>query len=323
MGKNDIHNPLIKADFERAHFRSFLYDLMARLSGGQRWLLSLDAVRRVAKPHAESYEGLRTIPVSLIVGSEGRYQDFDKRFLPKNPEIRARWENVDRAHYDLKELPPIQVYEIGDLYFVKDGNHRVSVARERGVEFIDAEVIKLHADVTLDPEKNIWLQLLEYERKQFYDQTKLRETRPQCRIQVSDVGSYDLLLRHIEVHEYLRNEKLTPAPGMVCEIKNGSSNNLPCAARVWYDQVYRPIVLIMREQRIMKKFSERTEADLYLWVMDHWHYLKEEYGPFVQPEVAVASFANRFGQSPWRRLRRRLRRFLGGGSSSGDTMDLE
>ena len=200
----------------------------------------------------------RRFPSRRSSGSEGRYKDFDKRFMPKSEEIRARWERVDHAFYENKELPAIQVYEIGELYFVKDGNHRVSVARQKGIEYIDAEVIKLHSEVTFDPDENIWLQLLSYERKLFYDRTALAVQRPECRLRVSNVGSYDLLIEHIEVHDYFRGEQ--EGPQKKKGLLKTEEEILRLAAVRWYDEIYYPIVKLMREQAVMKHFPEMTRG---------------------------------------------------------------
>ncbi len=87
--------------------------------------------------------GKREVDVSKIVGSVGRYRQFDSGFMPKKASLRGKWARVDRAFVGGEELPPVSLYKIGDQYFVEDGNHRVSVARYQGVEMIDAEVVEL------------------------------------------------------------------------------------------------------------------------------------------------------------------------------------
>jgi hypothetical protein len=81
------------------------------------------------------------VEVEKIVGSVGRSNDFDACFLPVRSNVSSRWERVDSAFQRGKELPPVSLYKMGDVYFVNDGNHRVSVARYHGVESIDAEVV--------------------------------------------------------------------------------------------------------------------------------------------------------------------------------------
>jgi hypothetical protein len=134
---------LAKEDFNRARLRAIFGRALALLRNEKDQLLSLQEVKALLRPESESYRGLRTVPIERIVGSEGRYLDFNRIFLPKREHLRGRWTRVDLAHYQQVHLPPVTLYEIGGVYFVRDGNHRVSVARTQGAEFIDAEVISL------------------------------------------------------------------------------------------------------------------------------------------------------------------------------------
>ncbi len=121
----------------------------------------------------ESYRGSGIVPVNQIVGSVDRFRDFDRAFLPRQRHTAGRWKNIDRAYYQDVRLPPIQLYKVGDVYFVKDGNHRVSVARERGVEFIDAEVIEGHIRVPLYASMSPAELLLQVEYAEFLRRTDL------------------------------------------------------------------------------------------------------------------------------------------------------
>ena len=98
------------------------------------------------------YNGrVKNVKVEKIVGSEGRHKDFNMDFLPCCEFLRARWQRIDEAHYEQKDLPSVELYQIGDAYFVKDGNHRVSVAKTRKCGFVDAQVIHLESSVDLKP----------------------------------------------------------------------------------------------------------------------------------------------------------------------------
>ena len=144
-------------DFDRARVRETLARMQAFLNPGSRELLALDDVREILKPSGEVYRGMKAVPLSLIVGSEGRYRDFDRTFMPKANHLKPRWVRVDVAHLRDVVLPPIQLYEVGGAYFVRDGNHRVSVARLKGIEAIDAEVELIVAitEGTLQPKPRI------------------------------------------------------------------------------------------------------------------------------------------------------------------------
>jgi hypothetical protein len=139
------------ADFDRGIARARISRAMALLRARKDDLLSLAQVIAVIRTTSQSYRGVRTVPVSRIVGSEGRHHDFTASFLPRREALRGRWVRVDEAYYEDRILPPVKLYEVGDVYFVEDGNHRVSVARARGTAFIDAEVTRLGSGVELRP----------------------------------------------------------------------------------------------------------------------------------------------------------------------------
>jgi len=131
----------VDKDFERARRRAFLRRVVARLRGDPRGsdMVDFDEVRRSARADNRSYRGKRIVEVSKIVGSVGRHKEFDGRFMPMKASA-SKWKRVDRAFRRGVDLPPVSLYKIGGVYFVHDGNHRVSVARYHGVEWIDAEV---------------------------------------------------------------------------------------------------------------------------------------------------------------------------------------
>ena len=124
----------VRTDFDRARHKAFRNELLSYFSRRPNALLSFHEVRKRYKPEQESYRGMQEVPVRQIIGSVDRFRDFDRAFLPRHARSAGRWQNVDRAYYQDVRLPPVQLYKVGDVYFVKDGNHRVSVARERGVQ---------------------------------------------------------------------------------------------------------------------------------------------------------------------------------------------
>ena len=135
----------VDKDFVRARHRALAGQAAAffRGEGGQGELLSFEEVRRASRANGGLRRGRRDVEVSRIIGSVGRYQHFDRNFMPKKTSLQGKWKRVDRAFVRGEELPPVSLYKIGDSYFVEDGNHRVSVARYQGVEMIDAEVVEL------------------------------------------------------------------------------------------------------------------------------------------------------------------------------------
>ena len=134
----------VEADFDRARRRAFFGRIAARLRRKCSRLLTFDEVRQAHLAHNRHRLGLSDVEVSKIVGSVDRHEAFDRTFMPTKASLSERWKRVDRAFHRGVELPPVRLYKLGDAYFVEDGNHRVSVARYQGVEWIDAEVTEFH-----------------------------------------------------------------------------------------------------------------------------------------------------------------------------------
>jgi hypothetical protein len=144
----------VDKDFLRARHRAFFRRLAARVRGdrGRRsGLLAFDEARRTLGADNRLYLGRRVVEVSKIVGSVDRHRQFDRTFMPIKASMADRWKRVDRAFHRGVELPPVRLYKLGEIYFVEDGNHRVSVARFQGVEWIDAEVVEFHPRLFADP----------------------------------------------------------------------------------------------------------------------------------------------------------------------------
>lgn len=284
-------------DFNRARKTAFFSEIFGLFSTSKRELLSLQEVKEVLKPRGETYRGMQTVPIERIVGSEGRYRDFNRSFLPRHEYLRNRWERVDMAHLTDVILPPIKLYEIGGVYFVRDGNHRVSVAKAQGVISIDAEVVSLDTEIPLSESmtrRNLENAVIEHERTRFFERLQLARILPGESFRVTSPGRYDELIQHIYGHKYYLNEYQT------VEIP------LEAAIESWYWNVYRPIVDVIRENHLMGRFSGRTETDLYLWIVKHWDALKEQYGQDFPVQAAVKDYSARFGRTWWRRLIDRL-----------------
>lgn len=269
----------VRSDFERARHKAFFNELASFFSRRSNRLLSYHEVRSRFKPEGESYRGMQEVPIRQIVGSLDRFRDFDREFLPRHSHSAGRWQNVDRAFHQDIRLPPVQLYKVGDVYFVKDGNHRVSVARERGVEFIDAEVIESHIRVPVNASMSPYGLLRQVEYAEFLRQTNLDRLRPEHDIRPTNLGRYDEMLDHVLV----RHEELLE--------QLGPGTPLEAAVISWYDDIYLPIVRIARERRILQRFPGRTEADIYLWAMHHRDDLRGRTDGSVAPEEAVLDLA--------------------------------
>jgi hypothetical protein len=257
-------------------------------------LLSFNDVKEIFKPKNEFYKGMQIVPVKLIVGSEGRYRDFNQYFLPKSEHLRARWERVDQAQLKSISLPPIQLYEIGGAYFVRDGNHRVSVAKAQDVEAIDAEVISLSSEIAIKPNQTIddlRHSLVLYEKNIFYEKTLFGELTGDNNLDFTEAGRYDVIYNHILVHKYFINQ------GIEKEIP------FPDALVSWYKNVYDPILRIIKEGWIKLDFSGYTAGDLYVWIVKHWDFLKKKYGVHYSLAKAAQDFTVKYGDGKGKFMR--------------------
>jgi hypothetical protein len=149
----------VDKDFHRALRRASMHRLKDRVlrRSARHHVLSFEEARSALARWSQVYRGMRTVEVEKIVGSVGRCRDFDESYLPVKVSMSQRWGRVDRAYHQGVELPAVSLYKIGDTYFVRDGNHRVSVARYHGAAAIDAEVVEISGRMrTIDaqPEAN-------------------------------------------------------------------------------------------------------------------------------------------------------------------------
>jgi hypothetical protein len=269
---------IAQTDFDRARRKAFFNELEAVLMRRPSSLVSFEEVEKLIPIQGQYYKGVQQVPVSSIVGSVNRYRDFDREFLPTQSFTRPRWESVDMARLTDVTLPPVQLYKVDSAYFVKDGNHRVSVAREMGMDYIDAEVIECATRVPIANimDQQALLRLAEYAR--FLEQTQLDRLRPGVKIEFTSLGRYDTLFEHISAHRwYMGIDQKRPIEWEEAVLD-------------WYDHIYAPVIHAIRENRILDKFPRHTEADLYLWIMDHRWYLREDTGQDVGPQTAVLSY---------------------------------
>ena len=289
-----------QVDFHTARRKAFWREVFSFLGGRPNRLLSWREVCDKLGVRGQIYRGMQTIPLDRIIGSVGRYLDFDRAFLPTQGITADRWRSIARAHYDDISLPPVKLYKIGDAYFVLDGNHRISVARERGVAFVDAEVIEAAARVPVTAQMDAGDLEIKGEYTRFLEQTRLDELRPDQQVEFTIGGGYEQLLEHIAVHRYfmgLEQQHFIPEDEAVCD---------------WYDDVYTPLVRITREQDVLADFPHRTEADLYLWIMDHQHYLRERFGPGVETARATEHFVDHYTTRLLRRILHAVRDLVTG-----------
>lgn len=253
--------------FETARRHAFWKEIMGLFRGQSAELLSFDDIKTRLRLREESYKGLQNVPLDKIVGSVGRYRDFTTDFLPRKSTSGERWSRVYAQVNSMEGVPPIELYKVGDVYFVRDGNHRVSVARQIGAKTMEAHVTELPTSIHLEPGMTAEELDAAAAYAAFLEESGLSRTRPHHQsLQLSEPTRYHELLGHIYLHQSL------------LEHAKGSPVAIEDAAADWYDNVYRPAVTLIRKYEILDLESDRTEADLFLWMVDHLREVRQEFG---------------------------------------------
>lgn len=288
--KVDYHTAI--QDFRRARRKASLERILAHIGGQPADLFSYEEVRRKLRlPRASSYS-LKSIPVNAIIGSVKGYQDFTRNFLPKHGDKEDQWVSVELSALSEGELPPIEVFQIGDVYFVLDGDYCVSVARQRGIEQLEAHVMEIQTPISLAPDLQPDDLIIKAEYAEFLHTTHLDELRPGIDLTVTAPGRYRILEEHIALHQF------------VLQREHQQDMTFPEAAARWYDDMYHPIEHIIEQRGILRDFPNRTATDLYLWICEYQAALEEQIGWTIPPEAAATDLVRRFSAQPHRILSR-------------------
>ncbi|PID85562.1 MAG: universal stress protein UspA [Chloroflexi bacterium] len=279
----DYHAAL--KDFERARRQAALQQTLARLRGEPSELLKYDEVRKKLKVTGVVEQGIQEIPLDAIVGSVGRSSDYTRDFMPTQDSDEYRWATVKAAFVSQVGVPPIEVYQIGDAYFVKDGNHRVSVARQLGNEAIEAYVTEVRTRVPLSADDDPKEIILKERYANFLEMTDIDNLRPGADLKMTWPGYYYLLLEEIDVHRYFMGIE--------------QQREIPYAEAVgsWYDNVFLPVLSLLYERGLFHQFPGRTEADLYALLADYRRELGEQLGWQMDAETAVSKLSEDKGES--------------------------
>ena len=269
----------VASDFRSARRRAALQSIVFRLTGKSTELLSYEDVRMRLRAREKSTRTLNEIPLDGIVGSVGRYKDFTRDFLPTKRISADRWIRVKLAMTGSGGVPPIEVYCIGENYFVLDGNHRVSVAREMGFTHFEAYVIEVTTLAPLPPDARPDELILLAEYTEFLERIGPAELEPEAELRLTATGRYPILLEHIDVHRYYMGIDL--------------AREIPFAEafKSWYRNIYTPVAQVIRERGLLRDFSERTETDLYLWISQHRAELEESLGWQISTDRAALDLA--------------------------------
>ncbi len=273
-------------DFKRARSKAALQRFWAGLMGKSLDLLPYDEIS--AKLHAVSRQdiGLQTVQVREIVGSVGRSEDFNRNFLPLRDSDMDRWARVKTAMTSPTSpgVPPVSLYKIGDAYFVLDGNHRVSVAKQMGIDTIEAYVTEVSTRVPVSSSITDADLVEKAAYVDFLNKTRVDQILPDVEFSLNLTQNYDLLEEHIRVHRYYMG------------IEQSREVTFEEATADWYDKVYAPVVEIIHTSGLDDEYRDLTMTDLYLWVLDHQSLLQTELGMPIRTAHAAEHLAMQDGK---------------------------
>ena len=285
VSKGEVGGVLQSREWKQARRAAFVQEALGILRQRPAALLSFDQVHERLQLRNVRYLDLQDVPMDRIVGSVGRYQDFTRAFFPRGDHLRRRWENIEQLVATGRSLPPVELYKVGRVFFVRDGNHRVSVARHRGFSSIEALVWEYDAPVPLQPDSDIDELLCNAAREAFLERARIDSLCPDLHVELTQPDGYDTLLHEIErFQEALsRMERRELSPDE--------------AVTLWCEIRYIPVVDIIRRRAILQDFPGRTEADLYLWMCHNRRELEEGYQQHVMMEEAASDLATRYGRN--------------------------
>lgn len=263
------------------------------MSDEKNTLVDFSSIEKNLEHLHQINRGILAIPIDKIVGSLGRYHDFTEGFLPHRQRISAKYESVKQAMLAGKIMPPIKVYQILDNYFVIDGHHRVTVAKnELKAQEIDAEVIEIHFDLELSLDKKYSYNteqakdfLIKLEEDAFQKKTFLKNNILIYPVKVTDLTSYAKIYE--EIADFKRN------------YNNGelAKRSVIYSSYLWYETRFLPAVRIIIEEDILKSFPNRTYSDLYLWIQQHKYFLSQNAGYDVGFDFTKDDFLQKYRKS--------------------------
>ncbi|MDD2522643.1 MAG: hypothetical protein PHW11_07485 [Anaerolineaceae bacterium] len=273
-------------DFHRLRSKAAMGRFWAGIRGESLDLLPYDEVSSKLRAVSRTDIGLQEVPLGNIIGSVNRTTDFDRNFRPLSDNDRSRWANVKAAMTSpfTAGVPPVSLYKIGDAYFVLDGNHRISIAKEMGLDTIEAYVTEVKTKVPLSSSFTLEELVEKAALADFLEDTHLDRILPGVDLSLSQIQNYPLLAEHINVHQYYMG------------IEQNREISFDDAALDWYDQVYAPVVRVIEDSGLRYEFPEYTVTDLYLWVLDKQQALREEFGTPFKTENVVDFVASKEGK---------------------------
>lgn len=279
--------------FSNARRRAQRDAISARLTGRDTSLLPFDAIRTELRQQSPLYRGLREVPLDEIVGSVGRYKDLSRKFLPLTDAMRERFVRITSLAIT-EGWPPIELFQIGGVYFVKDGNHRVAAARELEFPSIESHVWEYPEDVTIGPDDSLDDILIRFGERNFMKLTGLDERIPDHGILFTTPGRYtELRAQILDLRGKL-------------EAIDGEDMPYPEAVDAWYEMSYLPAVQIIRESQMLEAFPGRTESDMFVWMSVMRTPLQEQYGDFDNLADLARLLADEYGEGSLSKLGRQV-----------------
>jgi hypothetical protein len=238
-----------QGDFSRARRRRALARLSARLRRADdvNHILPFEEVARALGRVGERRLGEQLIPLDSIVGTVDRSREFDRDFRPTSPRVRERWQRINLAQRKGQAMPPIDVYRIGELHFVKDGHHRVSVARALGYKDINAYVTEVQTQIGADRGVRLRDLPLKSHQRLFYERVPLPAEERE-HIHLSDEWRYAALAEAVE------------AWGFRASQARGEPMSRQEVAESWLHDEYEPVIAMLRDAQLVPKGVSDTEA---------------------------------------------------------------
>lgn len=275
-------------DFRRARSKAALQRFWAGIQGRSLDLLPYDEISAKLRAVSQTDRGIKQVPLKDIVGSVNRIQDFDRNFLPLRDDDIHRWAGVKTAMTSplAKGVPPVSLYQLGDAYFVLDGNHRVSIAKEIGMETIEAYVMEVKTRVPVSSSLTADELILKTAYVNFLEDTRIDQILPGDDFSLHLVENYPLLKEHISVHQYYMG------------IENNRPISFEEAVLDWYETLYFPVVAMIESSGLHHAFRDLTLTDLYLWLLDQQQTFQQDLGIALKAENVLDYAADQEGIKP-------------------------
>lgn len=273
-------------DFRRFRSKAAMERFWAGIRGESLDLLPFSEVSSKLRAVSQTNLGLQEVPLKNIIGSVNRTDDFDRNFRPLSDDDSRRWANVKTAMTSpfAHGVPPVSLYKIGDAYFVLDGNHRVSIAKEMGMETIEAYVTEVKSKVGLSSSFTLEELVEKAALADFLEDTHLDQILPGIDFSLKQIDNYPLLSEHINVHQYYMG------------IDQNREVGYAEAAQDWYDHIYTPVIKEIEKSGLYDEYPQLTLTDLYLLVLDKQHNMKEAMGMTFKTENVIDFVAEQEGR---------------------------